>query len=149
MKTICGCELKRGSWFVAECIHGRQWSADIDNDKLIIEIPLPKRTKVCLCGSTRFWRTFQEASLQETLAGKIVFSIGAASGTDDDHFGNLPPAEYDRIKRELDILHFRKIDESSEVLILNVDGYIGESTARELAYARALGKTIRFWEDEQ
>ena len=87
--------------------------------------------------------------MQETLAGKIVFSIGAASGTDDDHFGNLPPAEYDRIKRELDILHFRKIDESSEVLILNVDGYIGESTARELAYARALGKTIRFWEDEQ
>ncbi|MGN6698497.1 MAG: helix-turn-helix domain-containing protein, partial [Thermomicrobiales bacterium] len=47
-------------------------------------------TVVCLCGSTRFWRTFQQASLQETLAGRIVLSIGAASGTDDEHFGNLP-----------------------------------------------------------
>ena len=39
-------------------------------------------TIVCLCGSTRFWREFQRASLRETLAGKIVLSIGAASGTD-------------------------------------------------------------------
>lgn len=102
---------------------------------------------VCLCGSTRFWRTFQQASLQETLAGKIVLSIGAASGTDDEHFGNLPRAEYDRVKQMLDELHLRKIDLADEVLILNVDGYIGESTARELAYARDRGKTVRFWEE--
>lgn len=103
-------------------------------------------TIVCLCGSTRFWRTFQQASLTETLAGKIVLSIGAASGTDDDHFGNLPRDEYDRIKAELDELHLRKIDLADEVLILNVGGYIGESTARELAYAQRLGKTVRFLE---
>jgi hypothetical protein len=103
---------------------------------------------VCLCGSTRFWRTFQEASLKETLAGRIVLSIGAASGTDDDHFGNLPREEYDRVKQELDALHFRKIEMADEVLILNVGGYIGESTGRELAHARALGKRVRFWEEE-
>ena len=101
---------------------------------------------VCLCGSTRFWRTFQKAGLDETLAGNIVLSIGAASGTNDDHFGNLPKDEYDRIKRELDSLHLRKIDIADEVLILNVDGYIGNSTARELFYARSLGKPIRFLE---
>lgn len=106
--------------------------------------PLP--TIVCLCGSTRFWRTFQQASLQETMAGKIVLSIGAASGTDDDHFGNLPREEYDRIKSMLDELHLRKIDMADEVLILNVGQYIGESTARELAYARKLGKVVRYWE---
>ena len=41
----------------------------------------------------------------------------------------------------------RKIDLADEVLILNVNGYIGESTARELAYARSLGKPVRFLED--
>ena len=102
---------------------------------------------VCLCGSTRFWRTFQQASLQETLAGKIVLSIGAASGTDDEHFGNLPQEEYDRVKGELDELHLRKIDMADEVLILNVGGYIGESTQRELDYALRHGKDVRFWED--
>jgi hypothetical protein len=59
-------------------------------------------TIVCLCGSTRFWRLFQQAGLRETMAGRIVLSIGAASGTDDEHFGNLPQAEYDRIKEMLD-----------------------------------------------
>lgn len=106
-------------------------------------------TIVCLCGSTRFWRTFQQAGLQETMAGKIVLSIGAASGTDDEHFGNLPREEYDRVKTMLDDLHLRKIDLADEVLILNVDGYIGESTARELAYAQSLGKPIRYWEEGQ
>jgi hypothetical protein len=111
---------------------------------------IPERpTIVCLCGSTRFWRLFQQAGLRETMAGKIVLSIGAASGTDDEHFGNLPPAEYDRIKTMLDELHMRKIDLCDEVLILNHEGYIGESTARELAYAEKLGKVVRYWEDEQ
>ena len=108
---------------------------------------LPKKPiVVCLCGSTRFWRAFQHASLVETMQGKIVLSIGAASGTDDEHFGNLPRDEYDRIKTMLDELHLRKIDLADEVLILNVDQYIGESTARELAYARTLGKRVRFLE---
>ena len=102
---------------------------------------------VCLCGSTRFWRTFRQAGLQETLAGRIVLSIGAASGTDEDHFGNLSRGEYDRVKAMLDELHLRKIDLADEVLILNVGGYIGESTRRELDYARVKGKVIRFWED--
>lgn len=103
---------------------------------------------VCLCGSTRFWRTFQQAGLQETLAGKIVLSIGAASGTDDDHFGNLPREEYDRVKAMLDDLHLRKIDLADEVLILDVDSYIGESTQRELEYARQQNKLVRFWSSE-
>lgn len=113
------------------------------------ELQVPVRpTVVCLCGSTRFWRTFQQASLQETLAGKVVLSIGAASGTDDEHFGNLPREDYDRIKAELDELHLRKIDMADEVLILNIDGYMGESTRRELAYALAQNKTVRYWETE-
>lgn len=105
-----------------------------------------KPTVVCLCGSTRFWREFQRQSLALTLSGKIVLSIGAASGTDDEHFGNLPREEYELVKAMLDELHLRKIDLADEVLILNVDGYVGESTRRELAYAMAHDKVIRFLE---
>lgn len=101
-------------------------------------------TVVCLCGSTRFWRQFQRSSLDETMAGRIVLSIGAATGTDDEHFGNLPREEYDRIKEMLDTLHLRKIDLADEVLILNVDDYVGQSTMRELGYARAAGKRVRW-----
>lgn len=101
---------------------------------------------VCLCGSTRFWREFVEASLQETLKGKIVLSVGAATKTDEEHFGHLGAEEMAKIKQELDQLHFRKIELADEVLILNVGGYVGESTGRELAYARELNKAIRFLE---
>lgn len=111
-----------------------------------VVLPSEFPTIVCLCGSTRFWRAFQAAGLRETMAGKIVLSIGAASGTDDEHFGNLPRGEYDRIKTMLDELHMRKIDLCDEVLILNVNDYIGESTARELAYAQSLGKVVRYLE---
>ena len=33
-------------------------------------------TIVCLCGSTRFYDTFQQANFDETMAGKIVLSVG-------------------------------------------------------------------------
>jgi hypothetical protein len=52
-------------------------------------------------------------------------------------------------KVALDELHKRKIDLADEVLILNVGGYIGESTGRELAYAREHGKIVRFLEPER
>lgn len=111
---------------------------------------LPARpTIVCLCGSTRFWREFQEASLRETLAGRIVLSIGAARARDDDDrsFGGYVPADdYDAVKERLDELHKRKIDLADEVLILNCDGYIGDSTRSELEYAWQHGKRLRFLE---
>lgn len=113
-------------------------------------IPTPRRPAiVCLCGSTRFWRTFQEQSLRETLAGNIVLSIGAARAADDDDKtfgGNIPAKEYDKVKEALDELHLRKIDLADTVIILNVDGYIGESTRREMEYAISQGKYVRMLE---
>jgi hypothetical protein len=95
---------------------------------------------VCLCGSSRFSKEFQEANLRETLAGKIVLTIGCDTKTDVQ----LGLNQHDKYK--LDLLHLRKIDMADEVLILNVGGYIGQSTGAELAYANRLGKWIRFLE---
>lgn len=102
---------------------------------------------VCLCGSTRFWKEYQKQNLKETLAGNIVLSIGAASGTDAEHFANLSREEYDAVKIQLDELHKRKIDLADEILVLNVDGYIGESTRSEINYAIETSKHVRYLEE--
>jgi hypothetical protein len=114
------------------------------------EVPASRPRIVCLCGSTRFWRQFQESSLQETLAGRIVLSIGAARGADDDDqsFGGYSPADrYDAVKVQLDALHFRKIELADEVFVLNVGGYVGESTRNEINHALTLGKPLRYLEE--
>jgi hypothetical protein len=127
----------------------------VETDRMALQASYtPKRrTIVTLCGSTKFWRTFQRAGLQETMHGNIVLSIGAASGTDDEHFGNLTPEEYEAIKDDLDTLHYDKIAMADEILVLDElrDGkpYIGTSTAAEVAFAVRLGKGVRYWSLEQ
>jgi hypothetical protein len=102
---------------------------------------------VCLCGSTRFGKEFQSANLNETLAGRIVLSIGCNMKSDKELFKDKSPEELLQIKLDLDELHKRKIDLADEILVLNVGGYIGESTKSEIRYARAHGKDIRLLED--
>jgi len=101
---------------------------------------------VCLCGSTRFGAAFQKAQFEETMAGKIVLTIGCNMKSDAELFKDFSESELKEIKIRLDELHRRKIDMADEVLILNVGGYIGESTGGELSYARKHRKIIRFLE---
>jgi hypothetical protein len=109
-------------------------------DFLLRKANTPVPTIVCLCGSTRFSQAFQEANLRETLAGRIVLSIGC--DTKSDHDLALGPVD----KNALDLLHFFKIDLAHEILVLNIGGYVGASTQREIAYAQHMGKKIRWLE---
>ncbi len=95
---------------------------------------------VVLCGSTRFKSEFEKATFIETLAGKIVLSVGCYPHSDKKLQLTVEQ------KAKLDELHLQKIDLADEVLILNKDGYIGESTNRELLYAIEKQKRIRFLE---
>jgi hypothetical protein len=101
---------------------------------------------VCLCGSTRFSEAFQKANLTETLAGRIVLTIGFDMRSDAALFEGWGVREVEAIKARLDELHLRKIDLANEILVLNVGGYIGESTRREIEYARSIGKKVRWLE---
>ncbi len=103
-------------------------------------------TIVCLCGSTRFTDAYHAANLHETLAGNIVLSVGCDFKSDTDLLlaGVLTPAD----KERLDELHLRKIDMCDEILVINVDGYIGQSTSREIAYAEIHNKRVRYLEDD-
>ena len=102
---------------------------------------------VCLCGSTRFGEAYREANLRETLAGRIVLTIGCDMRSDADLFADMPAEEVARVKAQLDNLHLRKIEMADEILVLNVGGYVGESTAREIAWAELLGMPIRWLEE--
>jgi hypothetical protein len=108
-----------------------------------------KPTIVCLCGSTRFSEAFQKANLEETLAGRIVLTIGCDMRSDAALFEAMTDDEREAVKARLDDLHLRKIDLADEVLILNVDGYVGASTQREWLYAYAHGKHIRWLEPDK
>ena len=95
---------------------------------------------ITLCGSTRFRDAFLEAQKQLTLEGNIVISVGLFGHAGDEEVWT--PGTKDM----LDDMHKRKIDMADEIYVINVGGYIGESTRSEIAYARANGKAVRYLE---
>ena len=110
---------------------------------LTIKKPEGFPSVVCLCGSTRFVDEFNRQRQKLTLEGKIVLSIEiVTTQSRDDDPQHVDPS----LKAMLDELHMRKIDLADEVLILNVGGYIGESTRREMEYAVEAGKAVKFLE---
>jgi hypothetical protein len=95
---------------------------------------------VCLCGSTRFAARMNAEAARLTLEGCIVVRpevVQYSAAGDPQH------SEPD-VKAALDELHLRKIDLADRVLVVNLGGYIGESTAREVAYAERHGKRVEY-----
>lgn len=133
-----------------ELLKETPWGGEADKENtahfhaVVLRADQPKR--VVLCGSTRFSKAFAEANLTETLAGRIVLSIGCDTRSDHEVFAGKSPEDLARIKAELDELHKWKIDLANEVLVLNVGGYVGDSTRSEIEYAVKLGKPVRYLE---
>lgn len=101
---------------------------------------------VVLCGSTRFYDEFQQANYHLTMSGKIVLSVGFYPHAKARH-GHGEGVGHDSTEKiALDELHKRKIDLADRVLVLNVGGYIGDSTRSEIAYATEHGKPIDWLE---
>lgn len=94
-----------------------------------------KPTVVAIIGSSRFKQFHLGAMQRETLRGKIVLSAGFWHHSD-------PYPITDEQKRQLDELMLHKIDLADEVYVVNVNGYVGESTKTQLAYARGQHKKI-------
>jgi hypothetical protein len=100
---------------------------------------------ITLCGSTRFKDEFMEAQKRLTLEGNIVISVGLF-GHSGDHevWENMDEGTMTATKEMLDDMHKRKIDMADEIFVINVGGYIGESTRSEIEYAKKTGKAIRY-----
>ena len=95
---------------------------------------------ITLCGSTRFKEQFLEAQKRLTLEGNIVISVGLFGHSGDDEV--WAPGT----KEMLDDMHKRKIDMADEIYVINVGGYIGESTRSEIEYAKKNGRAVRYLE---
>ena len=96
---------------------------------------------VTLCGSTRFKDEFLEVQKKLTLQGNIVISVGLFSHSDGQENINE-----DTLKMLIDI-HKRKIDMSDSIYVINVGGYIGNTTKSEIEYAKNHSKEVRYLEE--
>lgn len=100
-----------------------------------------RMTVITLCGSTRFKEQFLEQQKRLTLEGNVVISVGLFGHSGDEEVWK--PG----MKEMLDKMHFQKIDMADEIFVINVGGYIGESTKREIAYAESKGKVVNYLEE--
>ena len=96
---------------------------------------------ITLCGSTRFKDAYMEAQKRMTLEGNIVISVGLFGHSGDDEVWT------EGTKEMLDQMHLRKIDMADEIYVINVGGYIGESTRREIEYAKKKGRVVRYYDE--
>lgn len=102
---------------------------------------------ITLCGSTKFKDEFMKAQKDLTLQGNIVISVGLF-GHSGDHevWENMDDGTLTKTKIMLDDMHKRKIDMADEIFVINVGGYIGESTKSEIEYAQNTGKVVNYLE---
>ncbi len=102
---------------------------------------------ICICGSTRFadlhaikrWELERDGTHICLMINYLPGWYAEENFGAQDHLG-----EAAGVKEILDELHFRKIDLCDEVLVINYKGYIGNSTRREIEYAEANGKPVRY-----
>lgn len=113
----------------------------VDQEGFIgIRMPMPTEQPpvVTLCGSGRFSQEYKDAALMFGLMDSVVLSIAC----DHDTFAAASlTAEQ---KDSLDRLHLAKIQMADFVFVLNVDGYIGQSTALEIIWASLCEKPFFF-----
>lgn len=92
---------------------------------------------ITLCGSMRFSKQMQEIALE--LEVKQNYCVLTPIG---DTTVKLSEEE----KESLAQAHFKKIDISDAVYIVNIGGYIGESVSREVCYSQEHNKEIIYHE---
>ena len=94
---------------------------------------------ITLCGSLKFQKEMMTVAEKMALDGYCILTP-------------VYPVSED-IKRTKDQLiklkeaHFKRIELSDAILVVNINNYIGESTNLEIDYAKKLGKEIIYYTD--
>jgi len=113
----------------------------------------PKTTReerpkiITICGSSRFCDLMAVCGwILERDEGAMVMGLNFLPEWYTSAADHL--AEEEGVAEKMDALHLKKIDLSDEVFVVNLDGYIGDSTKNEIRHAEKLGKQIRWFEEE-
>lgn len=96
--------------------------------------------RITLCGSARFEGAFHEWNKKLTLAGHTVYALAVYPSFME---GNKNWYNEDQ-KTLLDLVHLDKISNSEAIVVIDVDEYYGDSTKREIAWARIQNKIV-YW----
>lgn len=116
---------------------GRQWGTILEKPEIVV-----------LCGSSRFVR--EMAILAWTLErDEHVIVMGLHLLPHDYTTAADHLAEVQGVAEQMDELHLRKIDIADRVFVVNLGGYVGDSTRREIDYAKQHGKRVTFLETNE
>ncbi len=101
---------------------------------------MDKKYKVItLCGSIKFKEEFLKMQEKLTLDRNIVLTPNSFQSIKKEKIN-------EQTKKMLDEMHRQKIDMSDAIFVINVNGYIGESTKNEIEYAKSKNKEILYLE---
>lgn len=98
-----------------------------------------KAKVITMCGSLKFKETFIEYAEKLELEGNCVLTPVYPTHEDKDYY----TWEQANI---LDKMHKQRIDMSDSIFVVNVGGYIGNSTKNEIEYAKEHNKEILYLE---
>lgn len=96
---------------------------------------------ITVCGSLRFYKEMMELTEKMELQGNcMLVPIYNPARSNKDDF-----TEEEALM--LDKMHKERIKLADAILVVNVDGYIGNSTSKEIEYAKLLGKEVIYYTD--
>ncbi len=94
---------------------------------------------ITICGSLKFEEDIKYWAERLTQEGNCVLSIIYPINTD---LSAYTPGQ----RKIFAEAHYKRIDLSDAIFVVNKNGYIGESTQKEIEYAKAHGKEVIFLE---
>ena len=93
---------------------------------------------ITICGSLKYQKEMRDVAEKLALKGTCVLTPV------------YPVNNNERTENQLKSLkeeHLKKIELSDEIMVVNVNNYIGNSTNLEIDYAKKLNKKIAFYTD--
>ncbi len=99
---------------------------------------MKKAKVITICGSFKFIPQIMQEAERLTLEGNCVLSM-IYTTKDKESYS-------DKDYKMMGELHFQKIEMSDAIFVVNVEGYIGESTKKEIEYAKSLNKEVMYLE---
>ena len=93
---------------------------------------------ITICGSMRYSKEMMKIS-EEIELKKGYAVIQCVYNVDGQKYDGIDVSTLDKI-------HRKKIDISDAIYVVNIDGYIGNSTTNEIEYAKNNGKEVIYHE---
>ena len=94
---------------------------------------------ITLCGSLKYQKEMMIIAEKMALEGNCILTPVYPI------FKNIERTEEQLIK--LKEAHFKRIELSDAILVININNYIGNSTKLEIEYAKKIGKEIIYYTD--